>query len=145
MTILHGDARFYNNIFVQKEIRPDLVAYAEAEGMGTMDKYQFICGNETVRTDIPRQRHTLDVFNAETAVDHDNKDIYYDHLPIYTGGNVYFNGAKTVRLQRKIIKWMRNTRSHWELKEEGANTAWRRICMNSFQNSRPVCEHGNAG
>ena len=39
MTILHGDARFYNNIFVQKEIRRDLAAYAESEGMGTMDKY----------------------------------------------------------------------------------------------------------
>ena len=46
MTILHGDARFYNNIFVQKEIRRDLAAYAESEGMGTMDKYKFICGTK---------------------------------------------------------------------------------------------------
>ena len=32
-------------------------------------------------------------FTPETAVDHFGKDIYYDHLPVYTGGNVYFNGA----------------------------------------------------
>lgn len=93
MTILHGDARFYNNIFVQKEIRQDLAAYAESEGMGTMDKYQFICGTKPY-DGYPTAETYFGRFNAETAVDHDNKDIYYDHLPIYTGGNVYFNGAK---------------------------------------------------
>lgn len=117
MTILHGDARFYNNIFVQKEIRRDLVAYAEAEGMGTMDKYQFICGTKPY-DGYPTAEAYFGRFNAETAVDHDNKDIYYDHLPIYTGGNVYFNGAKPCDAEENY-KVDEEHKITLELKEEG--------------------------
>lgn len=92
MTILHGDARFYNNIFVQQEIRSDLVEYAEKNGMGTLDKYQFVCGTKPY-DGYPKAEAYFSQFTAETATDHDGKDIYYDHLPVYTGGNVYFNGA----------------------------------------------------
>ena len=58
-----------------------------------MDKCQFICGTKPY-DGYPTAETYFGRFNAETAVDHDNKDIYYDHLPIYTGGNVYFNGAQ---------------------------------------------------
>ena len=117
MTILYGDARFYNNIFVQKEIRQDLAAYAEAEGMGTMDKYQFICGTKPY-DGYPTAETYFGRFNAETAVDHDNKDIYYDHLPIYTGGNVYFNGAKPCDAEENY-KVDEEHKITLELKEEG--------------------------
>ena len=117
MTILHGDARFYNNIFVQKEIRRDLAAYAESEGMGTMDKYQFICGTKPY-DGYPTAETYFGRFNAETAVDHDNKDIYYDHLPIYTGGNVYFNGAKPCDAEENY-KVDEEHKITLELKEEG--------------------------
>ena len=46
MTFLHGDARFYNNIFVQKDIREDLVAYAKEKELFEPCKYQFICGTK---------------------------------------------------------------------------------------------------
>ncbi|MCI5870177.1 MAG: right-handed parallel beta-helix repeat-containing protein [Dorea sp.] len=92
MTFLHGDARFYNNIFVQKEIREDLVAYVEKENLSASHMFQFICGTKPY-DGYPTADEYFSQFTPETAIDHFGKDIYYDHLPIYTGGNVYFNGA----------------------------------------------------
>lgn len=91
MTILHGDARFYNNIFVQKEIREDFVSHAIENELDTVNLH-FICGTKPY-DDYPTADTYFSQFTAESAVDHLGKDIYYDHLPIYTGGNVYFNGA----------------------------------------------------
>lgn len=45
MTILHGDMRFYNNLFVQKEIRPDLQKIAD-----TMRDSEWTDGNLTAGT-----------------------------------------------------------------------------------------------
>lgn len=92
MTILHGDARFFNNIFVQQKIREDLVSYAEKIGCNTPDKYTFLCGTKPY-DGYPTADTYFNQFNCETASDHVGKDIYYDHLPVYTGGNVYFNNA----------------------------------------------------
>ena len=92
MTFLHGDARFYNNIFVQKDIREDLVAYAKDSGLFESCKYQFICGTKPY-DGYPSAETYFAKFTPETAVSHYGKDIYYEHLPVYTGGNVYFNGA----------------------------------------------------
>lgn len=92
MTILHGDARFYNNIFVQKDIREDLAAFAEENDFSGMSQYQFVCGTKPY-DGYPTAETYFAQFTPETAVDHFGKDIYYGHLPIYTGGNVYFNGA----------------------------------------------------
>ena len=93
MTILHGDMRFYNNIFVQKEIREDLETFAKECNMNTFNLLHFICGTKPY-DDYPKADTYFAQFTTESAVDHPGKDIYYDHLPIYTGGNIYFNGAK---------------------------------------------------
>lgn len=93
MTILHGDARFYNNIFVQKEIRSDYCAFAEKMGMASIDKVQFICGTKPY-DGYPTAETYFAQFTPESSDDRAGKDMYYDHLPIYTGGNVYFNGAQ---------------------------------------------------
>ena len=92
MTILHGDARFYNNIFVQKEIRKDFQTYAKEAGLEGLNLLHFTCGTKPY-DDYPRADDYFAQFNAQSAIDHEGKDIYYDHLPIYTGGNIYFNGA----------------------------------------------------
>lgn len=92
MTILHGDARFYNNIFVQKEIREDLTAYAQKSGLAGDDLLHFSCGTKPY-DDYPKAETYFAQFTPDSALDHLGKDIYYDHLPVYTGGNVYFNGA----------------------------------------------------
>ena len=47
---------------------------------------------------------------------HGEKDFYYDHMPVYTGGNVYFNGAQpcdteeNYRVDTEHTVW-------WQLKE----------------------------
>lgn len=93
MTILHGDARFYNNIFVQQKIREDLVKYAKDNNCATLDKTQFICGTKPY-DGYPDASSYFSMFNSVTAVALDEgRDIYYSHLPVYTGGNAYFNGA----------------------------------------------------
>lgn len=92
MTILHGDARFYNNIFVQQEIREDLEAYAQKSGLAGIDLLHFSCGTRPY-DDYPKAAYYFAQFTPDSPLDHLGKDIYYDHLPVYTGGNVYFNGA----------------------------------------------------
>ncbi len=93
MTILHGDARFYNNLFVQKPVREDLEAYAKDAGFAGKDRFQFICG--TLPYDgYPNAETYFGRFSAECAMDGNSRDLYYDHLPVYTGGNVYLNGAR---------------------------------------------------
>ncbi len=93
MTILHGDARFYNNIFVQKPIREDLESYTVEAKRAGKEFVQFACG--TLPYDgYPDAETYFGRFSAENAMDGNNRDMYYDHLPVYTGGNVYFNGAQ---------------------------------------------------
>lgn len=93
MTILHGDARYYNNIFVQQEIRQDLIDFAESEGVHAVSQYQFVCGTKPY-DGYPSAETYFAKFKRENTVCNANRDVYYDHLPVYTGGNVFFNGAK---------------------------------------------------
>ena len=94
MTILHGDMRFYNNLFVQREAGPFYIRYAKEylEEYQT-DKMHFGCGT------FPYEAYPLDTeyfskFTAESCIDYGGNDRYYDHLPVYYGGNCYLNGAK---------------------------------------------------
>ncbi len=89
MTILHGDARFYNNIFVQQPVREDLVAYARSRGCE--EEYNFVCGTKPYDGYPSAEKYFAQFTHA---ADGECRDIYYDHLPVYTGGNVYFNGAQ---------------------------------------------------
>lgn len=91
MTILHGDNRFYNNIFVQKNIKDYLASYVKKQNLEK--QFTFKCG--TFGFDgYPTAEKYFSQFNCDNGSDHGNRDIYYDHLPVYTGGNVFFNGAK---------------------------------------------------
>ena len=93
MTILHGDARFYNNIFVQKPVRSMLTDYIREkhlEGLGFMN---MICGTKPY-DGYPKEEEYVARFTAENYKIREERDKYYDHLPVYSGGNVYFNGAQ---------------------------------------------------
>ena len=113
MTILHGDARFYNNIFVQQPIREDLEAYAKSVNLEK--QFTFICGTKPY-DGYPTEEAYLARFTPITIVSHGEKDFYYDHMPVYTGGNVYFNGAQpcdteeNYRVDTEHTVW-------WQLKE----------------------------
>lgn len=93
MTILHGDARFYNNIFVQMPVRSIYTEYAKKmnlEGLGWLNE---ICGTKPY-DGYPKEEEYLARFTAENYNIREERDKYYDHLPVYSGGNVYFNGAQ---------------------------------------------------
>ena len=95
MTFLHGDARFYNNLFVQQQIRPALKPVMDAmggDGSGWDD------GNYEVGTHRYNGYQTFEEWNKEfegyCGMGSEPSDRYYIHLPVWTGGNVFFNGAK---------------------------------------------------
>ncbi|MBQ6588880.1 MAG: right-handed parallel beta-helix repeat-containing protein [Butyrivibrio sp.] len=93
MTILHGDARFYNNIFLQRKVRQDLLEYCVSRESDTMDMNNFICGTSPYNA-YPTAAEYFSGFYKGAEKDKGSKDHYYDHLPVYLSGNAYFNGAR---------------------------------------------------
>jgi hypothetical protein len=103
MTILHGDVRFYNNIFVQQEINPFFEKYAEEYLKDYQtDKMHFVSGTLPYE-EYPLAEEYFSKFTAETCIDYWGNDRYYDHLPVYYGGNLYFNGAKPCTKERDAV------------------------------------------
>lgn len=102
MTILHGDMRFYNNIFIQKEIRPELKKMAD-----TMADDEWTDGNLTVGTcpyeDYPDHAEYEKKFEGYCGMGSAPSDRYYDPLPVWTEGNVYFNGAKPMSREKAYV------------------------------------------
>ncbi|NLR33175.1 right-handed parallel beta-helix repeat-containing protein [Levilactobacillus tujiorum] len=96
MTILHGDDRFYNNIFVQKwpVEKPDeetLVdrEHEDTEQVGTNGFDEYPTYDEW----YAQFKHVNGTFAKETDMN-DLMSAHYGHLPVWAAGNVYFNGAK---------------------------------------------------
>ena len=121
MTILHGDDRFYNNIFIQKPVREDLEALSHDENLFEEDGLvQFICGTKPF-DGYPTMKEYKDRFAAHEPMDNDDKDRYYDHLPVWTGGNAFFNGAQPC--DREIGAFVDTEHEiTWELGEDGTFT-----------------------
>ena len=93
MTVLHGDDRFYNNIFVQKwPAEPFRVMHDTDDG--------FDEDNREVGTHVADGYPTYDEWIAKFDMDNDTPDMaklapaHAQHLPIWAKGNVYLNGAK---------------------------------------------------
>ena len=96
MSFLHGDDRFYNNIFIQQEYPAE---YAEVKdwASGTTN---LVPGTHPF-DEYPTEAEWKDIFFGEPApgedpMEHRMKRMegYFHKLPVWTGGNVYFNGAK---------------------------------------------------
>ncbi len=92
MTILHGDMRFYNNIFVQQEVHPFLKKAAEGPASQWDDM------NVTAGTKPYDGYRTFEEWDREfdgyCGMGSAPSDRYYIPLPVWTGGNRYFNGAQ---------------------------------------------------
>ncbi|MDO4650955.1 MAG: right-handed parallel beta-helix repeat-containing protein, partial [Eubacteriales bacterium] len=97
MTFLHGDDRFYNNIFIQNEVPKEFADFykeflhteeSTVAGLGAFAGYP-----------------TEDEYRAKFFVQGDgglaeDRNKYYTHLPIYAAGNMYFNGAQPYEKER---------------------------------------------
>lgn len=100
MTILHGDDRFYNNIFIQnwpvKEVEVK-------EDMGFM-----MADNQVVGTDVFDEYPTYEDWIAKFELDKPANmfalmGLHFDKLPVWADGNVYFNGAKAWKNEKSNL------------------------------------------
>lgn len=91
MTILHGDNRFYNNIFVQNWLAGNAVA---KEDMGFQTTENREVGTH-VFDGYPTYEEWLSHFELDKPADMRALATYhFSHLPVWSDGNVYLNGAK---------------------------------------------------
>ena len=96
MTILHGDDRFYNNIFVQKwPAAPFTVIHDSDDGQDEE--------NREVGTHVMDEYPTYEQWIAQFDMDTDTPDMaklapaHEGHLPVWVEGNAYLGGAKACK------------------------------------------------
>lgn len=96
MTFLHGDDRFYNNVFVQKWPAEPFVTLRDSSE-GTDEE------NREVGTHVMDDYPTYDEWIAMFDMDSDTPDMdklrpaHAHRLPVWADGNAYFNGARCWR------------------------------------------------
>lgn len=116
MTVLHGDVRFYNNIFVQPRVRQGMIDICGGMKGNNADPDKarrnglpavWENGEENEWDDMNLEAGTVS-FNGYMKEDEwksyfegycgegsaNIRDRYFMPLPVWTGGNVFFNGAK---------------------------------------------------
>ncbi len=115
MTILHGDDRVYQNIFIQHEAREGLLAYAEAtkdDGWGDWNQAVGTC----VFEDFPTFEEWQKKFEGYCGMGSVTTDRYYEKLPVWLGENVYCNGAKPASWEKNAV--IVDKPVTWKLEEE---------------------------
>jgi len=97
MSILHGDDRFYNNIFIQA--RP-AAGGSVREDMGFEMKDNDIVGTD-VFDEYPTYEEWYKWFHSDDKA-HMMKlaDYHFSPLPVWVNGNAYFNGAKACKNEK---------------------------------------------
>lgn len=115
MTILHGDDRIYNNIFIQKWPVKEVEL---KEDMGFMMADNQVVGTE-VFDDYPTYNEWIGWFEMDKPADMMKlQDYHFAHLPVWVDGNAYFNGAKACKNEkRKLVEDGESV--YAELVEEG--------------------------
>ncbi len=104
MTTLHGDDRFYNNIFIQQPIRPDMQALMEkaAAEHDVWDDNNIIAGTLSF-DEYPTFEEWDKDYEGYVGMGSPRSDRYYKHLPVWTGGNIFLNGAKPCKKEENYI------------------------------------------
>ncbi len=100
MTILHGDDRVYNNIFIQTT---PVTEVKSGEDMGFA-----VSDNQTVGTSVFDDYPTYDEWIAKFEMDKpaDMRKLMPQHfakLPVWVDGNAYFNGAKACKNEKNNL------------------------------------------
>lgn len=93
MTILHGDDRFYNNIFVQRwQIPADYLAGWDTNRTPNNFEVGTHVWNEYPIYEDWIKQFDLDVHRPDMGK---LASAHFGHLPVWIHGNAYFNGAKS--------------------------------------------------
>ncbi len=102
MTILHGDMRFYNNIFIQKKVRPGMEEIHQRMKDSEWTDANLTCG--TVPYDsYPTYEEWEKQFEGYCGMGSEPSDRYYNPLPVWAAGNVYFNGAVPMKKEADAV------------------------------------------
>ena len=103
MSVLHGDVRFYNNIFVQQDVRQGMKDICEEDHDGEWDDGNLICGTLSYSGYMTEEewKSYFEGYVGEGAST--SRDRYYMPLPVWTGGNIYFNGAKPCDIEEDYV------------------------------------------
>ena len=102
MTFLHGDMRFYNNIFIQQKIRLELQQYLDSMGENEWDDTNLVCGTSPYEN-YPTWEEYEKQFEGYCGMGSAPSDRYYNPLPVWAEGNVYFNGAKSMSKENAVV------------------------------------------
>lgn len=101
MTILHGDDRFYNNIFFQKFPKASLVSRFDD---GRIEVEERVVGTH-VWDQYPEYDEWIGWFDMDT----DTPDMmklfkgHESHLPVWIDGNAYFGGAQRFAKEKNYL------------------------------------------
>ena len=102
MTFLHGDNRFYNNIFIQKWPDRDFIVRSDS-------REEMEIENRKSGTMVWDSYPTYDAWISQFDLDTDTPDMaklepaHMGHLPVWSEGNLYFNGAKAYRAEKNGV------------------------------------------
>ena len=99
MSILHGDVRFYNNVFVQQSVREKMAEMVADYKYNEWEDENLTAGTVTYSGYMTEEtwKSCFDGYCGEGCPQ--NRDRYYMPLPVWTGGNVYFNGAQPADIE----------------------------------------------
>ncbi|RGC71709.1 hypothetical protein DW655_10705 [Lachnospiraceae bacterium AM23-2LB] len=119
MTILHGDDRFYNNIFVQKYPVKEVEV---KEDMGFMMADNQVAGTD-VFDEYPTYDEWISWFEMDKPADMMKMTEYhFAHLPVWVNGNAYFNGAKACKNEKENLIDEKNEVTLELVEEDGSYT-----------------------
>lgn len=102
MTILHGDDRFYNNIFLQKwSAEPFLIHHDSDEGVD-LDNREV---GTHVLNDYPTYEQWIAKFDMDTDTPNMKKleSAHFQHLPVWANGNAYLGGAQAYKYETDLL------------------------------------------
>ena len=118
MTFPHGDDRFYNNIFISRKI-PE--AYS-----GRLEELGWHMNPDAGTKpfdDYPTAKEYFDKFFIEGDTGgNENRNKYYEPMPVYTGGNVFLAGAKPCVKEENFVV---DTEHAVELNLKEENGKWK--------------------
>ncbi|MBR2539375.1 MAG: right-handed parallel beta-helix repeat-containing protein [Mogibacterium sp.] len=101
MTILHGDNRFYNNIFIQNWPAEDFLILHDTDDGSEKENRQAgtWCFDE-----YPSYEEWISQFDfAHPANMVELEKAHFGHLPVWSEGNVFLNGAKPSRHDKDAL------------------------------------------
>lgn len=102
MTFLHGDDKFYNNIFIQKDMRPFMKELMDTNVPNCWEDNNLKVGTHMF-SEYPDFDEWKAMFEGYCGMGSVTTDRYYSKLPVWSDGNFYFNGAQPTSKEKNAF------------------------------------------